>query len=67
MHCELVNKDVQIELWKDYRDEKDPDKIIKQVYKCSACYVEIPNSGGRKMFSYCGKMSDKKCLTKHAQ
>lgn len=64
MYCDLLNKDVQIELWKEYRDEKDEDTILKKVYKCSACYVEIPGAGGRKMFQYCDKMSEKKCLLK---
>ena len=64
MHCDLTGKDVQIDVWKEFRHEKDKDKIIKTVYKCSACYVEIPNTNGRKMFSYCDKMSNEKCLTK---
>lgn len=63
MHCELLNKDVQIELWKEYKTEND--EIVKTVYKCSACYVEIPGTNGRKMFEYCAKMSDPKCLLKH--
>jgi len=63
MHCELLNKDVQIELWKELKDAQDT--IVKTVYKCSECYVEIPKTGGRKMFEYCAKMSDAKCLLKH--
>jgi len=62
MHCELLNKDVQIELWKEIREEKNKDNILKTVYKCSECYATI--TGGRKMFQYCAKMSDKKCLLK---
>ena len=62
MHCELLNKDVAIELWKEIKDAKD--NILKTVYKCSACYVEI--TGGRKMFAYCAKMSDEKCLLKQS-
>lgn len=63
MHCELLNKDVLIEVWKEIRDEKDKDIILKTVYKCSACYVEVIS--GRKIFQYCDKMSDEKCLLKH--
>ena len=63
MHCELLNKDVQIEVWKELRDAKDD--IVKTVYKCSECYVEIKGTGGRKMFQYCDKMSDLECLLKH--
>ena len=62
MHCELVNKDVLIELWKEIKDEKD--NILKTVYKCNECYVEIAGTGGRKMFEYCHKMGDQKCLLK---
>lgn len=62
MHCELLNKDVEIDVWKEFKDDKDT--IFKTVYKCSACYVEIPGAGGRKMFEYCEKLSDKKCLLK---
>ncbi|WP_088189474.1 hypothetical protein [Desulfosporosinus sp. FKA] len=64
MHCELVNKDVLIDVWKEIRDERDKDKILKTVHKCSECYVEIPNTNGRKMFNYCQRMSDDKCLLK---
>ena len=63
MNCELLNKDVQIEVWKEIKDAKDD--ILKTVYKCSECYVTI--TGGRKMFKYCDKMSDKKCLLKLPQ
>lgn len=71
MYCDLLNKDVQIDVWKEFRDEKDKDKdkdtILKTVYKCSACYVEIPGTAGKKMFEYCGKISDEKCLLKSNQ
>ncbi len=67
MYCDLLNKDVQIDVWKEFRDEKDKDTILKTVYKCSACYVEIPGTGGRKMFEYCEKISDEKCLLKSDQ
>lgn len=63
MYCELLNKDVQIEVWKEIRDEKD--NILKTVYKCSECYVEI--ASGRKMFEYCDYMSNIKCLLKLKQ
>lgn len=63
MHCELINKDVQVELWKEIKNPKE--EIEKTVYKCSECYPEIKGSGGRKMFVYCGKMSDPKCLLKN--
>lgn len=62
MQCELLNKGVQIEVWKEFKDAKD--NIIKTVYKCSECYVEISGTGGRKMFKYCDKMSDLECLLK---
>ena len=64
MHCEQLNKDVQIEVWKEIRDEKNQDIILTTVYMCSECYVEIPGTDGIKMFEYCGKMSDRKCLLK---
>ena len=60
MQCELTNKDVLIDVWKEIKDAKD--NILKTVYKCSECYVEI--TGGRKMFQYCDKMGDQKCLLK---
>ncbi|SPF48304.1 conserved hypothetical protein [Candidatus Desulfosporosinus infrequens] len=63
MHCELLNKDVLIDVWKEIKDAKD--NILKTVYKCSECYVEI--TGGRKMFKYCDKMGDEKCLLKLEQ
>jgi len=53
MHCELSNKDVQIEVWKEFKDSKD--NIAKTVYKCSECYVVIKGTSGRKMFNYCDK------------
>lgn len=61
MHCELLDKDVSIELWKEIKDEKGVN-ILKTVYKCSECYVEV--TPGRKIFKYCDKMSDGKCLLK---
>ena len=63
MHCELVNKDIQIDVWKEIKDAKD--NILKTAYKCSECYVEI--TGGRKMFKYCEKMGNEKCLLKLEQ
>ena len=63
MHCELVNKDVQIDVWKEIRDAKD--EILKTVYKCSECYVEV--AGGSKIFKYCDKMGNEKCLLKSEQ
>ncbi|EGW39053.1 hypothetical protein [Desulfosporosinus sp. OT] len=62
MHCELLDKDVLIEVWKEIRDEKDKDIILKTVYKCSECYVEV--IVGRKIFKYCDKMGSEKCLLK---
>jgi hypothetical protein len=62
MHCELLDKDVQIEVWKEIKDAKDD--ILKTVYKCSECYPEIAGTNGRKAFQYCAKMGDKNCLLK---
>lgn len=60
MHCELLNKDVLVDVWKEIKDEKGD--ILKTVYKCSECYVE--GTHGRKVFKYCDVMSDKRCLLK---
>lgn len=61
MLCELVNKDVEIDLWKEIKEEKT-EKILKTVYKCSACYVEVVV--GRKIFKYCPQMGSAQCLLK---
>ena len=56
MQCELTNKDVLIDVWKEIKDAKD--NILKTVYKCSECYVEITR-WQKKCFNIAIKMGDK--------
>jgi len=64
MYCELLKKNVEIEVAKEFRTGKDND-IVQTFYNCSECFPEINGSGGRKMYQPCDMMSDKKCLLKH--
>jgi len=60
MFCELVNRNVEIEIAEQIRGGRD-NKIVKTFYKCSGGTFEIQ---GVKITKPCEMARDERCLLK---
>jgi hypothetical protein len=64
MYCELLNKDVEITVAKEFRSGKD-NNIVQTFYECSGCFIKLVELVELKCINHVDVMSDAKCLLKH--